>query len=76
MDVNDASMAANMHLKIVEKSSQESLKKRPVFDGMAAQFDEMAAQEAPKCSEEPEAKKKRGGSSDLLVFFGPCWPPS
>ena len=69
IDVNDASMAANMHLKIVEKSPQESLKKRPVFDEMAAQFDEMAAQEAPKLAEQPEAKKKMGGVTKFTRIF-------
>ena len=54
MDENDASMAAKTHFKIVEKSLQESSKKRSFFDEMVIKTPFRQTGWLQKLAKEPE----------------------
>ena len=69
MDVNDASMAANMHLKIVGKSPQESLKKRSFFDEIVLKTTFRQTGWLQKLAKGHQVKKKVGGHTRYLSFF-------
>ena len=62
-------MAANMHLEIVEKSRQESSKKRSFFDEMVVKTQFRQTGWLQKLAKETEAKKKVGGGIRCRRFF-------